>query len=129
MVSKDSNLSNADILTQYSNLWQVEQSFRINKQDLKIRPIYHWKPARIKAHLAIAFAAYTLVKHLESMVRLQYQKLSPEQIRQLLLRVQVSLLFDKRLNKKFILPSSIPADAKHIYRLMDVPMRLMPYAV
>ena len=46
----------------YNNLWQVEESFRITKHDLKIRPIYHWSPKRVKAHLAISFTAYMLTK-------------------------------------------------------------------
>ena len=57
MVSKHCQLSDNEILEQYNNLWQVEQSFRITKHDLKIRPIYHWKPHRVKAHLAISFIA------------------------------------------------------------------------
>ena len=28
--------------------------------NLKVRPIYHWKPQRVKAHLAISFTAYML---------------------------------------------------------------------
>ncbi len=43
------------ILSQYRGLWQVEDTFRVSKHDLKIRPIYHWTPRRIEAHIAIAF--------------------------------------------------------------------------
>ena len=61
IVTNNIALSNEELIHQYSNLWQVEESFRITKHDLKIRPIYHWKPSRVKAHLAISFMAYTLV--------------------------------------------------------------------
>jgi transposase len=43
----------------------VEESFRINKHDLLIRPIFHWSEQKIKAHIAIAFMAFSLVRHLE----------------------------------------------------------------
>lgn len=43
-----------DILAHYQGLWQIEESFRIQKHDLKVRPIYHWNESRIRAHLAIA---------------------------------------------------------------------------
>jgi hypothetical protein len=33
IVNENSTLSNDEIITQYSNLWQVEESFRITKQD------------------------------------------------------------------------------------------------
>ena len=127
IVTNNTKLSNEELIHQYSNLWQVEESFRITKHDLKIRPIYHWKPSRIKAHLAISFMAYTLVRHLEHRVRLQYIKLSPEKIRQILLSIQVSILYDTKTNKKFALPSKVSIDAKKIYKLMEVPISCKPY--
>lgn len=101
IVNKDSKLTNDEILTQYSNLWQVEESFRITKSDLKIRPVYHWKPSRVKAHLAISFAALFLVRHLEYRVKVQYKKLSPKKIKELLLSVQHSTLVDKTRKIKY----------------------------
>ena len=127
IITNNTKLTNEELIHQYSNLWQVEESFRITKHDLKIRPIYHWKPQRVKAHLAISFMAYTLVRHLEHRVRLQYIKLSPEKIRKILLSIQVSILYDKKTDKKFAMPSKISNDAKKIYKLMGVPIHTKPY--
>lgn len=120
IVTNNTTLTNKELLAQYANLWQVEESFRITKHDLKIRPIYHWKPSRVKAHLAISFIAYSLVRHLEHRVRLLYKKLSPEKIRQLLLSVQCSILFDTKNNTKYSMPSHLDPDTKRIYKLMGV---------
>lgn len=122
ILTNNTTLSNEELINQYSNLWQVEESFRITKHDLKIRPIYHWKPSRVKAHLAISFMAYTLVRHLEYRVRLQYIKLSPEKIKQILLSVQTSIYYDTKNNTKYSMPSLMSDDAKKIYKLMDVPI-------
>ena len=127
VVNENSTLSNDEILTQYNNLWQVEESFRITKHDLKIRPIYHWTPKRVKAHLAISFTAYMLTRYLEYRVRLQYKKLSPKIIRNLLLNVQKSIVYDKSKKIKYIIPSKIKPDAKKIYNLMEVKHSLTPY--
>ncbi|NEW60365.1 IS1634 family transposase [Sulfurovum sp. bin170] len=127
VINANSTLSNDEILTQYNNLWQVEESFRITKHDLKIRPIYHWSPKRVKAHLAISFAAYMLTRYLEYRVRLQYKKLSPQIIRNLLLNVQKSIVYDKSKKIKYIIPSKIKPDAKKIYNLMEVSHSLTPY--
>ncbi len=127
VVNANSTLSNEEILTQYNNLWQVEESFRITKHDLKIRPIYHWTPKRVKAHLAISFTAYMLTRYLEYRVRLQYKKLSPKVIRNLLLNVQKSIVYDKQKKIKYIIPSKIKPDAKKIYNLMEVNHSLTPY--
>jgi len=129
IITNNSELTNEELIAQYTNLWQVEESFRITKHDLKIRPIYHWKPSRIKAHLAISFMAYSLVRHLEHRVRLQYIKLSPERIRQLLLNVQVSTLFNTKTKMRFALPSAISPEAVKIYKFMDVPIRRLAYVL
>ena len=54
----------SDILAHYRGLWRIEESFRIQKHDLKVRPIYHFKESRIRAHLAIAFMSFCCVRHL-----------------------------------------------------------------
>ena len=129
IVNASSELSSDEILTQYNNLWQVEESFRITKHDLKIRPVYHYKPSRVKAHLAISFVAYMLTRYLEHRVRVQYKKLSPNRIRNLLLGVQTSLLVSQEKQIKYALPSNMKVDVKRIYNLMGVPVKTTPYII
>ena len=125
----DSTLSDETILAQYNNLWQVEESFRITKHDLKIRPIYHWKPQRIKAHIAISFTAYMLARHLEYRIRLQYKKLSPKVIRDLLLGVQTSINYDTVKKIKYAIPSKIKEETKKIYKIMGITRTLTPWII
>ncbi|MDR0206619.1 MAG: hypothetical protein LBI45_05120, partial [Bacteroidales bacterium] len=40
-VIKDDEMKADEILSQYHGLWQVEESFRISKHDLRIRPVFH----------------------------------------------------------------------------------------
>jgi len=129
IVSNAKDITNLEIFEQYNNLWNVEQAFRITKHDLKVRPVFHWKPRRVRAHMAISFAAYALLKHLEYRVKLQYKKLSPEVIRQALVRVQTSILFDKVKKIRYGLPSRISQIARKIYGLMKVKSRLTPYII
>lgn len=120
-------LTAENIIEHYRGLWQVEEAFRITKHDLRIRPVFHWKPDRVRAHLAISFLSYSLVKHLVYRVKLQYIKLSPEEIRLCLLRVQTSILFDKKKKIRFGLPSKMPLHAKKIYALMRIPRTSTPF--
>lgn len=53
----------------YMQLVLVEEAFRTLKGDLGLRPIYHQKPARIEAHLFIAFLAYCLAITLRQQLR------------------------------------------------------------
>jgi len=49
----------------YIQLSEAEAAFRIQKSDLCIRPIWHHKQGRIKAHILICFLAYALWKTLQ----------------------------------------------------------------
>jgi transposase len=49
----------------YVQLSEAEAAFRVQKSDLCIRPIWHHKQDRIKAHVLICFLAYALWKTLQ----------------------------------------------------------------
>ena len=122
-------LSIQEALSHYRGLYQVEESFRITKHDLKVRPVYHYKPQRVKAHLAICFAAYILVRQLEHRVALQYKKLSFEYIRRLLIDIQTSIVVEKTKRIRYAIPSKISKEAKKIYQIMGVTHQTTPYIV
>lgn len=119
-------MNEKETLSHYRGLWQVEESFRITKHDLKVRPIYHWTPSRVRAHIAISYLAFCLVRHLEYRVSIQYKKLSPKSIVHSLSKVQASILRD-RDGKRYVLPSEFTQDAKKIYQLMGLETSITPY--
>lgn len=129
VITNAKGFSHRELLKHYHGLWQVEEAFRVTKQDLKVRPIYHWTPGRVRAHLAISFMAYTCVKYLEHRVRLQYKKLSPEVIRKTLLEVQGSILRYKKNQKKYFLPSMLSQHGSKIYKLMNLKRKLTPFEI
>ena len=46
----------------YIQLTEAEETFRIHKNDLKLRPIWHQKENRVNAHIRVCFLAYVLWK-------------------------------------------------------------------
>ena len=72
----NTHLGAKKVAENYSHLWQIEKAFRISKTDLRIRPIYHYRKRRIKAHLCIAFAAYAIYKELEMLLKKKNIKMS-----------------------------------------------------
>ena len=48
----------------YVQLTEAENAFRIQKSDLRIRPIWHQKEERVRAHIHVCFLAYVLWKSL-----------------------------------------------------------------
>ena len=49
----------------YIQLTDVEAAFRIQKSDLRIRPIWHQREDRVEGHILVCFLAYALWKTLE----------------------------------------------------------------
>lgn len=67
-----SNLTGVDAATPskpYIQLTEAEWAFRITKDELAIRPIWHQKENRAKAHILVCFLAYALWKTLAGWMR------------------------------------------------------------
>jgi transposase len=54
-----------DLWQTYIQLVQAEAAFRIHKSDLSVRPIWHQKEDRVRAHILVCFLGYVLWKMLE----------------------------------------------------------------
>ncbi|MBP7937886.1 MAG: hypothetical protein KA354_24875 [Phycisphaerae bacterium] len=66
------NLTDTDPATlwkRYTQLTEAEWAFRIHKDELEIRPVFHQKPDRVLAHILICFLAYVLWKALAQWMR------------------------------------------------------------
>jgi len=129
IVSNTKKLTALQQITHYAGLWQVEETFRISKYDVKMRPIYHWTDKRIKAHIAICFMALSCMRFAEYEIAARYKKISPAEIRRQLKQVQTSILRDKSTGKLYALPSKISEDAYKILRLYDIKHITTPYEI
>ena len=54
----NTDLSAEQVVGQYHGLWVVERAFRVAKGKLEMRPMFHFTPRRIEAHVCICFVAY-----------------------------------------------------------------------
>ena len=59
--------SDEDLWKAYIQLTEAEAAFRIHKRDLSIRPIWHQKEDRVRAHILVCFLAYVLWKTLAAL--------------------------------------------------------------
>lgn len=116
IVTTDRTSSASHLLTRYRRLWVIEDSFRLMKHNLAIRPVYHFKPERIKAHIGICFLAFALIRHAQQRIELAQKAMSTEDIRRALHSVQASVLQHKKTQAKYRLPSAFSQDAARIYK-------------
>jgi transposase len=63
--SNISDWSDEQLWKAYIQLTQAEAAFRIQKDQLKVRPIWHQRADRVEAHILVCFLAFVLWKTLE----------------------------------------------------------------
>lgn len=69
------DMESGELVKSYKSLSQVERAFRAMKTvDLKIRPVYHYKEQRVRAHVFLCMLAYHVEWHLrQDLASLLYQ--------------------------------------------------------
>jgi len=66
VTSNDDTLTAEDMALGYKQLQRVERAWRLLKSGIKIRPIYHWAPHRISAHVSLTMLALLLERIAEN---------------------------------------------------------------
>ncbi|ARN56758.1 IS1634 family transposase [Sedimentisphaera salicampi] len=127
VITNVKDMDDSAVVEHYKQLWLIEECFRISKHDLKIRPIYHWTPKRIKAHILICFIALTCARNLAYRVRLRFEAMSVARMVNALNHVQLSILWDKKSECKYVLPSKINEDARKLYKTVNLSADTTPY--
>jgi transposase len=74
----NTNLSAKEVYEQYNGLWTIERAFRITKGTIEMRPMFHFTPNRIEAHVSICFVAYKIYKELERILKVNNCNISPD---------------------------------------------------
>ena len=117
------------LVMQYRQLAEIEACFRTNKHDLKIRPIFHWKERRIKAHLAICYMAFCCVQHLRYHLKARGHGMSTDRIQRALQGLQISILYDSSGQGTYGMPSQVSSDARKIYQTMGLSWNRDPFTI
>jgi transposase len=82
--TSEKELKVQDVLDAYHTLWKIEESFRVMKSTLEVRPVFHWTELRIKGHFVVCFLSFLLERTLEFRLKKAKVAASPERIREAL---------------------------------------------
>ena len=115
-----------ELLQEYKRLWVIEESFRINKHSLSMRPIYHFRTKRIQAHILICYLAFAVARITQEKIKIFDESMSVEKIREELSDIEISILEDTISGKFYQLPSEMSQKAKLIYRAIGAKRRDRP---
>jgi transposase len=67
--TSEKSMAAADVMEAYHTLWKIEESFRIMKSTLEIRPVYHWSKTRIEGHFVVCFLAFLMERKMELLLK------------------------------------------------------------
>ena len=78
LTTSDMTLSAEDVALGYRTLLEAERSFRDLKGTLLLRPVYHRRDDRIRAHVLVCFLALILVRVSEQRTHKTWRRLRPQ---------------------------------------------------
>lgn len=76
----NTSLPAKEVYEQYNGLWIIERAYRVTKGTLEMRPMFHFTPRRIEAHVCICFVAYKIYKELERILKITRIDLSVDKV-------------------------------------------------
>lgn len=107
------------LLASYRGLWQVEQTFRIAKSNLEIRPVYHFTPARIKSHFIICYMALALIRYVEFKLKQKGLHMPCDQLHLMLNKIRKIKVTDFN-NESFELLENAPLELVPVYNALNI---------
>ena len=90
--SSKEDLSAREVIENYHYLYKIEESFRIMKSTMQVRPINHWTEKRIEGHFVMSFIAFLLERELELKLLQNKKNRAPEKIKEAINGLQFSIL-------------------------------------
>lgn len=122
VTSNDDTLSAEDMALGYKQLMRVEECWRTLKSGLRMRPVYHFRPRRIRAHVGISMLALLLERIVEIRVKDTWRN-----VRATLQTIKI-VEYD-RAGARIRQTSNVREDAAALLRKLKVPMPPKVHAV
>jgi transposase len=114
----NTNIEANKAMKEYKQLQTVENAFDELKNFLGIRPIYHWKPRRVKAHIFVCVLSFLVECMIEKFIK-QTARTAINELK----TIQVVDIETKTVKKKLV--SEISEECEDILKKLKIPIPLM----
>lgn len=123
-VKKDS-MAAERIISEYKQLWHIEDAFGELKGTFKTRPMFHWTDERIIGHIMICFLAYLCDAHLTKSLREKAEQFRSKTVEKgwIESRALTSVQGMKELNQVLAIP--VRVGKQKIWVRTDIPENAM----
>jgi transposase len=89
LVTSELSMDHQEMRKTYSNLWEIEDTFRVTKTNLEFRPIYHFKQEHMVTHFLICFTSLLILRLFQYKLKQNSIHLSAERIVTVLNKMKV----------------------------------------
>ena len=105
-----------EILSSHHRLWKMEESFRVMKHSLEIRPIYLSSPERIIGHIVLCFLAFVMHRSLEIELIRKGSDYTVEKIREAIGELEASVL--QVNDERVLIRAPVKGLSKEIFQIL-----------
>jgi transposase len=117
--TNNQSMSNKQVVLTYQMLWQIENSFRVLKSTLDLRPVYHWTEKRIQGHIMICFLSLYMLRAIEFKINRQEKlNLSTDEIFYHLDKIRAVTL--NAFRKKVVMRTEITDENNLVLRTLGI---------
>lgn len=109
IITNVQDMAGHEIVSNYKELWRIEDAFGEMKGYLKSRPMFHWTDDRIMGHLMLCFLSHFCEAHLTKRLREEHAKTTLKSV-------------DKKIIKSRPLTVAMAMD--HLAEVMAVPIKV-----
>lgn len=122
---KKNSMSADRIISEYKQLWRIEDAFGTLKGTFKTQPMFHWTDERIIGHIMVCFLAYLCEAHLTKNLRENAKQLWTKTIEKgwIESRALASVQGMKELNQVLAIP--VKVRKQHLWVRTDIPDNAM----
>jgi transposase len=107
------------VLGNYKNLLAVEEAFCQLKSYLEVRPVFHWRPDRVRNHVRLCFIAYWLCARLANEWRAKGETAEVQRVLRRLQAIRVGTLKIAGRDSKRLL-TQIPPELNALLTRLDL---------
>lgn len=72
IVTSECMMDEREVIEAYRELWRIEDTFRVTKSTLEVRPVFVWTESSIRAHFMTCYAALVMMRMLQDGLRWRY---------------------------------------------------------
>jgi transposase len=119
------NISDAEVLDAYKQLYKIEHSFRTFKSYLEARPMFHWTEKRIEGHLCLCYICFTLLNYLIQQLKRKGTRISENKLWEITRKMELSLI--EQSGEEFYLRSNMPEQT--ILLLKELKLKELPNVI